>query len=170
MASRRKKIAAVRIPDLSMRPFDLTVERAFAASPAALYEAWTRGFDRWFAAPGSVLMRPEVNAVFFFETEFQHEAAPAAERHPHYGRFLRLIKDRLVEMTWVSGALGTEGAETVVTVELTRNSPGTRLFLRHAGFPNAAARDRHRNAWPMVLDHIDATLNGRNRAARCRRH
>jgi uncharacterized protein YndB with AHSA1/START domain len=168
MTVRRKKIAAVRVPDLSARPFDLTVERAFAASAAALYEAWTQGFDRWFAAPGSVLMEPQVNAVFFFETEFKHEAAPAAERHPHYGRFLRLRRDRLVEMTWVTGALGTEGAETVVTVELKRNPPGTRLHLKHAGFPNAAARDRHLNAWPMVLDNIDASLKGKNRTIRRR--
>ncbi|MGO9930520.1 MAG: SRPBCC family protein [Steroidobacteraceae bacterium] len=153
--------AAIRVPDLSARPFDLTVERPFAARAALLYEAWTTGFDRWFAAPGSVLMRPEVNAVFFFETEFKHESAPAIQRHPHYGRFLRLVPDRLVEMTWVTGALGTEGAETVVTVELTPENAGCRLRLAHAGFPSAAARDRHREAWPWVLDRIDTTLKAK---------
>jgi uncharacterized protein YndB with AHSA1/START domain len=158
MATKRKAAAGIRIPDLSARPFDLAVERIFAASAAALYETWTQGFDRWFAAPGSVLMRPEVNAVFFFETEFKHESEPAVQRHPHYGRFLRLSADRLVEMTWVTGALGTEGAETIVTVELQQGPAGTRLHLKHAGFPNAAARDRHLNAWPLVLDQIDASL------------
>jgi uncharacterized protein YndB with AHSA1/START domain len=154
----RKAVAAIRIPDLSARPFDLSVERTFAASPAALYEAWTQGFDRWFAAPGSVLMRPEVNAVYFFETEFKHESAPAVQRYPHYGRFLRLIAGQLVEMTWVTGALGTEGAETIVTVELQPGPAGTRLHLKHAGFPNAAACDRHLKAWPLVFDQIDASL------------
>jgi Activator of Hsp90 ATPase homolog 1-like protein len=169
MASRRKKTAAIRMPDISARPFDLKVQRTFGISAAALYEAWSRGFDRWFAAPGSVLMEPEVNAVFFFETEFKPESAQAVERHPHYGRFLRLIQNRLVEMTWVTGALGTEGAETIVTVELTRNPPGTRLHLKHAGFANAAARDRHLSAWPMVLAHMDAMLMGEHRTARMRR-
>jgi uncharacterized protein YndB with AHSA1/START domain len=153
-------VKAIRIPDLAGRPFDLVAEHVFAAAPpAALYEAWTQRFDLWFAAAGSVLMRPEVNAVFFFETEFKPDAQAPAQRHPHYGRFLRLIGDQLVELTWVTGALGTEGAETVVTVELQSAARGTRLRLKHAGFPNAAARDRHAQAWPMVLSHLDESIN-----------
>jgi uncharacterized protein YndB with AHSA1/START domain len=155
------EVAAIRFPDVSARPFELAVQRTFAASAASLYQAWTTGFDRWFAAPGSVLMNPQVNAVFFFETEFKHESAPAAQRHPHYGRFLRLVADRLVQMTWVTGALGTEGAETIVTVELQPDPAGTQLQLKHAGFPNAAARDRHLQAWPRVFDQIDSSLKAK---------
>lgn len=158
MATQQTTVAAIRVPDLSARPHNLVVERIYAASPASLYWAWTEGFDCWFAAPGSVLMQPAVNAVFFFETEFKHESEPTVQRHPHYGRFLRLIADRLVEMTWVTGAFGTEGAETIVTVELQPRSAGTRLQLKHAGFADAAARDRHLQAWPLVLDRIDASL------------
>jgi uncharacterized protein YndB with AHSA1/START domain len=144
-------VSAIRIPDISTRPYDLRVERNFATTPAVLYEAWTTGFERWFAAPGSVLMRPEVNAVFFFETEFRPEGQPTAQRHPHYGRFLRLIEDKLVELTWVTGAGGTDGAETIVRVELQPIGRTTRLSLEHAGFASEAARDRHRQAWPLVL-------------------
>ena len=150
--------APIRSPDLSGRPFDLAVEHRFAAAPAVLYEAWTRGIDRWFAAPGSVLMRPEVDAVFFFETEFKRDPKCAPERHPHYGRFLRLIENQLIELTWVTGAKGTEGAETVVTVELHPAGEGTRLNLKHAGFPDASARDRHRQAWPTVLSQLELRL------------
>jgi uncharacterized protein YndB with AHSA1/START domain len=154
-------IAAVRTPDLSARPFSLTAERDFATSAAALYQAWTTGFDRWFAAPGSLLMHPRVNAPFFFETEFRPEGHPAVQRHPHYGRFLRLCVDRLVEMTWVTGAGGTEGAETVVTVELQPRGSSTRLVLSHMGFADEVARDRHRVAWPMVLAHLDQQVVAR---------
>jgi hypothetical protein len=49
------KSALVQLPDLSNRPYSLTVERLFPQSATLLYEIWTERFDLWFAAPGSVL-------------------------------------------------------------------------------------------------------------------
>jgi uncharacterized protein YndB with AHSA1/START domain len=126
--------------------YSLTVEREMAIPAAVLYRAWTEDFDRWFAAPGHLRMRPEVEAPFYFAVEHQ------GTRYPHYGRFLRLDPERLVELTWVSP--GTKGAETIVTVELL---PG-KVRLTHAGFPDETSMKQHQEAWPAVLAQLDQKM------------
>ena len=152
---------AITVPDLSARPLGFKVERLMGSRAEVLFAAWTEKFDEWFAAPGTLIMKAEVNSVFFFETVFKTEEDLVEQRHPHYGRFLRLIQDRLIEFTWVTGAGGTEGAETVVTIELEPRENGTDLSLTHKGFPHETSKSRHESAWEMILEHLDQRMTGK---------
>jgi uncharacterized protein YndB with AHSA1/START domain len=129
------------------------VERAMTATPEQIYDAWVRRLDTWFSAPGELSMRDAL-VPFWFAT--MHEGS----RHSHYGRFLVLDEPSTIEMTWVTGRMGTDGAETLVRVDLAASGNGTALALRHSGFYDEAATQRHRDAWPAVLAHLDRSLNG----------
>lgn len=144
-----------REPDLSNRPLNLTVKRLMNLKPETLFNAWTKEFDVWFAAPGSVLMTGKVNTPFFFETEFRPDENSDLQRGQHYGRFLQLVPNQLIKLTWVTGAGGTKGSETVVTVELTPKDEKTLLNLTHSGFPDEESKNGHQQAWPMVLEQLE---------------
>jgi uncharacterized protein YndB with AHSA1/START domain len=139
-------------PDLSSRPHDSHAERWTPLSPVRLYRAWTLEWDVWFAKPGTVVMDPQPGQPWFFEVEFQ------GNRHPHYGRFIRLHPGRLVETTWVTGKGGTEGAETLLTVEFIPENDGTRVKLSQRGFPHAKAAAENQAAWPLVLEQQEKRL------------
>jgi hypothetical protein len=64
----------------------------------------------------------------------------------------------LIEQTWVTGRIGTDGAETVVRVELESLEVGTNLRPAHSGFYDEASARRHRDSWPQILEHLDVTL------------
>lgn len=121
-----------------------------------LYAAFTEELDQWFAAPGSVMMRAEPNAPFYFETTHQADSEAMEVRHPHYGRFLQLVPGRLLQMTWVTGTNGTGGAETVLTIELSGLGEATSVKLTHEGFADEMTADQHAKAWPFVLAQLES--------------
>jgi uncharacterized protein YndB with AHSA1/START domain len=142
-------------PDLSSRPLKMTWEGFLNASPAKVYQAWTSKFDLWFAHAGAMFMTPEVDRPYFFYNK------NVWGRHPHYGRFLELKENEVVEMTWITGngsSVGTEGAETVIRVELLPKDNGTMVHFTHSGFVNERSRDGHKENWPLAFEDLEKAI------------
>jgi uncharacterized protein YndB with AHSA1/START domain len=135
----------------SATPTGFSVHRDMDSSPHVLYEKWVLQFDSWFCEPGAIVMEAHVGKPYWFGVVF--EGRPFS----HYGRFLALEQDRLIEQTWMSGRGGTDGAETIVRVELVPNLAGTSLTLHHTGFYDEESANRHSGAWPTILGQMDSS-------------
>jgi uncharacterized protein YndB with AHSA1/START domain len=122
------------------------------ASSEALYKSFTTGWEDWFAFKGALIAEPVVNGQLFFVVE--HEGRP----HPHYGRFLTLEPARKVELTWLTGKDGTQGAETVLSVYLEPCADGCALTLTHRGFYDQERADHHGKSWEQILVGLDQRL------------
>ena len=143
-------------PDHSARPLQTRCTYTIDARPADVFAAWTRRFDIWFAQAGTVAMVPEPGRPYFFYNRDEWG------RHPHYGRFLDIVEDELVEMTWMTGdgtSEGTAGAETVLRVELVAKGEATEIRLTHSGFVSEESRDGHRDNWPLALESLNEALS-----------
>lgn len=151
-------MSAIPRPDLSRRPLRVTCARTVDAQPSVVFAAWTERLDTWFAQAGTLSLVPEPGRPYFFYNRDEWG------RHPHYGRFLDVAQDRLVEMTWMTGngaAEGTEGAETLLRIELVPRGAGTQIRLTHSGFVSEASRLAHEENWPLALELLDDALRGR---------
>jgi hypothetical protein len=71
-----------------------------------------------------------------------------------------LVPDQLVELAWVTGRGGTEGAETLVRVELQPTTDGTQLTLAHTGFYDSEAAQAAQESWPHVLAELNRSVPG----------
>ena len=123
--------------------------------PSEVYTAWTERFDLWFAQPGTVSMVPEPGRPYFFYNRDEWG------RHPHYGRFLDITENRLIEMTWMTGngtTEGTAGAETILRIELVPNGAATEIRLTHSGFVSEESCAAHKENWPLALNELAEAL------------
>jgi uncharacterized protein YndB with AHSA1/START domain len=143
-------------PDFSASPLEnvntYVLHKTRAASPEKIFDAWTKRFDTWFASPGEISMNAIPGEPYWFNVH--HEA----ENYAHYGRFLNVEAGRFIEQTRVTRRNGTDGAETVVRVELVPKASGTDLRLMHSGFYDKASMRRHGSSRRQILEHLDEVL------------
>jgi uncharacterized protein YndB with AHSA1/START domain len=135
--------------------FDLTVSRAIDATPAEVFDAWVNPskVGAWFGT-ARVIMNPVVDGLYYLGVE------NAGRTWPHYGRFLRIERPRLVEQTWMSES--THGLESIVTFSIEpRGGRGSEVTIRHTGLPDAKEVRGHTEGWTSLLQELDKLLKTR---------
>ncbi len=137
---------------------DITVNRTIPASPEKIYDVWIDPKSPggpWHGAE-RVIFNPVVDGLYYLA--IKHEGRV----WPHYGRFTKLERPRLVEFTWMSE--GTKGAESVVTVTLQPRGDQTDVTLRHAGVPDDELGHQHKEGWTWILNALADALAARRSA------
>jgi uncharacterized protein YndB with AHSA1/START domain len=137
---------------------DITINRTIPASPEKIYDVWIDPKSPggpWHGAE-RVIFNPVVDGLYYLA--IKHEGRV----WPHYGRFTKLERPRVVEFTWMSE--GTKGAESVVTVTLQPRGDQTDVTLRHAGVPDDELGRQHKEGWTWILNALADALAARRSA------
>jgi uncharacterized protein YndB with AHSA1/START domain len=133
--------------------FECTVPRTIQASAERVFRAWTDPdvARRWLSNGGDLVLQPHVGGLYFLDMVYGEHT------YPHYGRYLRVEPQRLLEFTWMSQ--GTLGKESLVRVEFEPLAAGTRVTLTHVGLPDEKLRDDHESGWKELLAWLEERLS-----------
>jgi len=143
---------------MKMNFTDITVNRTIPAPADKIYDVWIDPKSPggpWHGAE-RVIFNPMVDGLYYLA--IKHEG----RIWPHYGRFTKMERPRLVEFTWMSE--GTKGAESVVTVTLQQRGDQTDVTLRHAGVPDDELGHQHKEGWTWILNALADALAARRSA------
>jgi uncharacterized protein YndB with AHSA1/START domain len=136
----------------SMKLTEITVSRTIPAAAEKVFDVWMDPKSPggpWFGAD-RVIVNTVVDGLFYLAVK--HEG----RTWPHYGRFLKIERPRLVEYTWMSES--TKGAESVVTVTMEARGEETEVTLRHSGIPDDKMGLQHKDGWAWVLSALADAL------------
>ena len=142
-----------------MKLTDITVSRRIPAPVEKVFDVWMDPKSPggpWFGAE-RVIFDGTVDGLFYLA--LKHEG----RIWPHYGRFVRIERPRVVEYTWMSEA--TKGAESVVTVTMEARGEDTEVTLRHSGVPDDEMGLKHKDGWAWVLSALAEVFAARRSAS-----
>ncbi len=138
-------------------PLLVACERAYTAPPALVYRALTEPdlMRRWWSPDPDIAVeilewRLRAGGTWRFAYRFPDGSVIRVR-----GRFRHVDPHRSLVFTWTWEPPDTHaGIETVVSIELAPDAGGTRLRIRHEGFPTEESRDRHDTGWSATLDRL----------------
>jgi uncharacterized protein YndB with AHSA1/START domain len=137
---------------------DITVSRTIPASAEKVYDVWIDPKSPggpWHGAERAIL-NPVVDGLYYLA--IKHEGRV----WPHYGRFTKMDRPRLLEHTWMSE--GTKGIESVVTLTFEPRGDQTDVTLCHSGLPDDEAGRQHKEGWTWILSALADAVAARRSA------
>lgn len=140
---------------MSSKP-SLALRRRLKASPAQVFEAWTRPekMTRWWGVtehPRPPLAETDLRVGGRFRVQFW---SPDGEHHSVSGVYREIVPDRRLVFSWAWQS--TPERQSQVTIDLAPDPDGTTLLtLTHEQFADEAARDGHRRGWTHALDNLE---------------
>ena len=133
----------------------LRLIRTVAASPEAVFEAWTakEHLERWSCPNPDAPLEVEVDLRVGgnYSIRMDVDGGP----HTAFGTYREVDPPNRLVYTWdwKEEPLAM-GIETLVTVEFAAVDGGTEIRLTHEGFPAPEAKDGHELGWTMSLERL----------------
>lgn len=139
--------------------FELEVRRTYRATPAKVYQAWTKAeaVARWFAPSNEyrvVVHELDVKVGGRYRIEMAHQSGRSSIA---LGTYRELEPGKRIAFTWKWESRPTM-PETVVEIDLLPQGNDTELVLTHRLFDEGADRDNHEKGWCGCLDQLPNAL------------
>jgi uncharacterized protein YndB with AHSA1/START domain len=146
--------------DTLLKAPELFITRDLKAPRARVFAAWTdpKLAARWWAPRDCEPLDCEMD-VRVGGTWKRSMRVPDGTVIAKYGVYREVVAPERLVFTYATRyADGHLDPETVVTVTFAERDGGTRLTLRHIGFPNEPLRDSHQGGWTSAIDRFAAFI------------
>jgi len=133
----------------------LQLTRVIKATPEAVFRAWTdaKEMKQWAAPEGMTIEKvesdPKVGGRYLIRMK-----SPDGQIHTAVGVYTAVDRPKRVAYTWKWQ--GTEGDDTLVTVEFNDLEGSTEVVLTHERFPDQAQKADHEQGWVSCLNRLEA--------------
>ena len=136
----------------------LSIVRKFNVEPAKVWRAWTQpeALTAWMAPSDAFSVRVlecDVRVGGRYRIVMR---SPDGEDNDVSGVYREVATNRKLVFTWAWKS--TPERESLVTVELRAAGDGTELTLRHEGFADTEARDKHNQGWNSCLGRLERLM------------
>jgi len=141
--------------------FELQMERFIRAPREKVFDAFTdqAALAAWHCPRGMRVLEASADARVGGRYRIVMGARDGS-RHAVGGEYQAVNRADFLAYTWTweNGPLPPD-LKTLIEVTLTSAEGGTRLHMRHSGFPDAAERDSHQSGWNSVFNRLSDLLD-----------